>query len=292
MINTGSSSQGRDPARKHGRVAAFAALATACALVAGCLSTTPTPAPTSSPQASAPASPPATASVTATPVPTPGPSPALPQGDEPVVLDPAQFVAVIDHPFWPMIPGSRWVYRETDLDGTVQQVEVTVTSETRDILGITATVVRDVVTEGGELVEDTTDWYGQDAAGNLWYLGEDTKEYENGKVSSTAGTWMAGVDGAQPGIVLPADPQDDVVYRQEYHRGQAEDAAEILSLDERAEVPFGAFDGVLMTKDYTPLEPTLLEHKFYARGVGPVLVLAVSGGTSREELMSFEPGQR
>ena len=147
-----------------------------------------------------------------------------------------------------MAPGSRWVYRETDADGAAQQVEVTVTGETKEILGIPATVVHDLVTEDGQTVEDTLDWYAQDASGNLWYLGEDTKEYENGEVVSTEGSWEAGVDGAQPGIILPADPQVGMAYRQEYYAGQAEDAAEILSLDEHVEVPFGTFDDVLETR--------------------------------------------
>jgi hypothetical protein len=218
-----------------------------------------------------------------------GPSP-LPQGPQRVELDPSDFVATIDHPFWPLKPGSRWLYREAAGDGTVQRVEVTVTDQKRDILGIQATVVHDVVTEDGQVVEDTFDWYGQDRSGNLWYLGEDTKEYEGGKVVSTSGSWEAGVDGAQAGIILPAKPVVGLAYRQEYYQGQAEDSAKILSLDELAEVPFGSFDHVLMTKDYTPLEPKLLEHKFYARGVGPVLAIAVSGGADREELVSYTAG--
>jgi len=213
---------------------------------------------------------------------------SLPQGSEPASLDPADFTTRIDNPYWPMTPGSRWVYSETDAEGNVQQVEVTVTSETKTILGIDARVVHDVVTEDGELVEDTYDWYAQDAEGNIWYLGEDTKEYGNGKLKSTEGSWEAGVDGAQPGIILPGRPAVGMSYRQEYLEGQAEDAAEVQSLDETATVPYGSFDGVLMTKDYTPLTPDLVEHKFYARGVGPVLALTVSGGSDREELVSFE----
>jgi hypothetical protein len=222
--------------------------------------------------------------------PSPGqtsPSP-LPQGAEEVQLDPANFVSTIDHPYWPMKPGGKWVYRESAADGTSQRVEVTVTADTKSILGIQATVVHDVVTEDGQLIEDTFDWYAQDSLGNLWYLGEDTKEYEEGKVVSTKGSWEAGVDGAQAGIILPASPQVGMVYRQEHYAGQAEDEAKILSLDELAEVPFGSFDHVLMTKDYTPLEPNLLEYKFYAQGVGPVLVVAISGGSDREELVSFK----
>ena len=219
------------------------------------------------------------------------PSLALPQGSEPVELDPALFAGVaLDHPYWPMAPGSRWIYRETDAEGIEQQVEVTVTDETKEILGIPATVVHDVVTEDGETIEDTLDWYAQDSLGNLWYLGEDTKEYEAGEVVSTEGSWEAGVDGAQPGIILPANPRVGQAYRQEYFAGQAEDAAEVISLDEHVEVPFGTFDNVLETRDLTPIEPDVEEHKFYAPGVGPVEVRQTSGGSSHEVLVTFEPG--
>ncbi|MGH3039415.1 MAG: hypothetical protein ACRDLZ_08430 [Gaiellaceae bacterium] len=216
-------------------------------------------------------------------------APRLPQGDEPLTLDPADFESGIDHPYWPMAPGSRWVYRETDGQGGVQKVVVTVTDKAKTILGIRATVVHDVVSEDGEVVEDTYDWYAQDRWDNVWYLGEETTEYDNGK-TNTAGSWEAGVDGAQAGVILPGAPEVGLAYRQEQYAGEAEDAGEILSLDERAQVPFGSFEGVLMTKDWTPLEPEILEHKFYAKGIGPVLVLAVSGASDREELLSFEPG--
>jgi hypothetical protein len=215
---------------------------------------------------------------------------ALPQGGEPVELDPADFVAEIDNPYWPMSPGSTWIYRETDAEGAEQRVEVTVTDRTKTILGIEATVVHDVVTEDGELIEDTFDWYAQDTTGNVWYLGEATEEFENGKVTTTAGSWEAGVDGAQAGIIVPADPEVGMTYQQEYYAGEAEDEGEILSLDERAEVPFGSFDNLLMTKDTTPLEPDILEHKFYAEGIGPILALGLSGGVSREELLRYESG--
>ena len=212
----------------------------------------------------------------------------LPQGSEPVELDPADFTIEIDNPYWPMKPGSRWILRETDPDGTNQRVEITVTDQTKTIAGIEARVIRDTVTEDGKLVEDTFDWYAQDSSGNIWYLGEATKEYENGKVKSTAGSWEAGVDGAQGGILIPAEPKPGLTYRQEYHEGEAEDAAEVLSIDELAEVPYGSFKSVLMTKDYTPLEPKLLEHKFYAPGVGLVLAVEISGGAKRVELLRFE----
>ena len=200
----------------------LAAATALVAAVAACGTSNQTEAPVSltplPPETAQPASaPPAT---------SPPPSFALPQGSDTIELDPSLFAGVpLDHPFWPMAPGSRWVYRETDADGVEQQVEVTVTDKTRDIAGIPATEVHDLVTEDGEPVEDTLDWYAQDTLGNLWYLGEDTKEYENGKVVSTEGSWEAGVDGAQAGIILPADPQVGQAYRQEYYAGQAEDEA-------------------------------------------------------------------
>lgn len=215
-----------------------------------------------------------------------GGGPALPTGSDPVELDPTTFSTTIDKPYWPMKPGTTWIYRETE-GGRELKVEVTVTDETRTVMGIEARVVHDVVTEDGQLVEDTLDWYAQDSDGNVWYLGEDTKEYENGKVVTTAGSWEAGVDGAQPGIVVPATPEVGTTYRQEYYAGEAEDSATVLSLDERVEVPAGEFAEVFMTKDFTPLDVKILEHKFYARGVGPVLVLGISGGSGREELVEI-----
>lgn len=256
------------------------------ALVAACAAPGDTSAPRSPSVPATASAPPPPSTAAATPSPSPTALP-LPQGSDPLELDPADFVATIDNPFWPMAIGNAWTYRETDAEGAEQKVEVTVTDDTKEIEGITATVVHDVVTEDGELVEDTLDWYAQDAAGNIWYLGEDTKEYEGGEVVSTEGSWTAGVDGALAGILLPADPEVGMTYRQEYYAGEAEDAAEILSLDEHVEVPFGTYDGVLMTKDFTPLDPDVVEHKFYARGVGPVQVIAVSGGSSREELITF-----
>ena len=153
-------------------------------------------------------------------------SAGLPQGAEPVELDPADFTTEIDNEFWPMAVGSRWVYEETAGSGPAQRVVVTVTDETKRIAnGVEARVVRDVVSEHGKPVEITDDWYAQDAEGNIWYLGERTGEYENGKLVTRAGSFEAGVDGAQAGIIMPADPQPGMAYRQEYYEGEAEDRA-------------------------------------------------------------------
>lgn len=203
----------------------------------------------------------------------------------PAEAQPTGFTTKIDNPYWPMTPGSRWVYREG-----AQRVTVTVTSRTKRVAsGIKARVVRDRVTEDGKLVEDTLDWYAQDSKGNIWYLGEDTKEYENGKVTTTEGSWEDGRDGARRGLIMPAKPRPGMRYRQEYYKGEAEDQAKVLRLDASVTVPFGSFDNVLKTRDYTRLEPDAAEHKYYVRGVGPVLAISLKS-REREELVSFRAG--
>jgi hypothetical protein len=252
----------------------------------------PTAAPSatagaSSAASASPSAPVVSASPSVTPAASASPGAGLPQGSDPVNLDPADFVAVIDNPWWPMAVGSEWEYRETDTEGGEMKIVVTVTDQTKQILGITATVVHDIATENGDTVEDTFDWYAQDSAGNIWYLGEDTKEYENGQVSSTEGSWEAGVDGAQPGIVMPAQPAVGMAYRQEYYANQAEDQAQVLSVNEQAEVAAGSYQDLVMTKEFTPLEPDILEYKWYAHGVGEVLAITVSGGSDHEELVRY-----
>lgn len=224
----------------------------------------------------------------------PSPSPSaeaaglsvLPQGDDPVDLDPADFTTEIDNPYFPLVPGTRLTYREIDEEGKKLKVVVIVTSETKRIAnGITARVVRDTVTKEGEIIEDTFDWYAQDSDGNVWYMGEDTAEFENGKIKTKKGSFEAGVDGALPGIIMPADPQPGLAYREEYYKGEAEDNGEVLSTDELADVPFGHFDNMLLTKETITIEPDVLEYKLWAKGVGVVLVLGISGGGGREELV-------
>ena len=144
-------------------------------------------------------------------------------------LDPADFTTEIDNPWWPMKPGSRWVYRETDTEGANQKVVVTVTNRTKTIAnGVEARVVHDVVTEDGKFVEVTDDWYAQDKDGNIWYLGEDTTEYENGKPVSTPARSRPASTEPRPGSSCPRSPSPGMTYRQEYYKGEAEDEAEII----------------------------------------------------------------
>ena len=215
-----------------------------------------------------------------------GSTPALPRSDEPVELDPTDFTADVTNPWFPLEPGTRWTYRETTEDREVVRVVVTATSVTRKIAnGVTARVVRDTVTLDGDIIEDTLDWYAQDAAGTVWYLGEDTAEFENGEVSTREGSFEAGVDGAQAGVIMPAAPEVGMSYRQEYYEGKAEDNGEVLALGQQASVPAGPYDDLVKTADTTPLEPDVLEHKYYASGVGLVLTIDREGG-GREELLS------
>jgi hypothetical protein len=207
-----------------------------------------------------------------------------PQGRDPVELDPADFTKRIDNPYLPWAPdgkpGRKWEYRSPD-----ERVVVTVTSKKKTVAGIDALVVNDTVTDNnGDLVEVTDDWYAQDKEGNVWYLGEDVKDYKDGKVVSTGGSWEHGVDGAYAGIAMPAEPRPGLAYRQEYYEGEAEDRGKVLSLRESVTVPFGSFDNVLETEDTTPLEPDVIEHKYYAKRVG----LVRSGG--KEQLVSFARG--
>ena len=197
---------------------------------------------------------------------------------------PGRFSTTIDNPYLPMKPGTRMVYRTTDGDEHGREV-VRVTHRTRVVDGVTVRVVRDRAYVGGDLVEDTRDFYAQDRRGNVWYFGENTKTLENGTVTSTKGSWLAGVNRAMPGIVMEADPQVGDRYAQEDAPGVAEDRAKVLSLDAHATVPYGSFDGLLKTKDFSPLEPSVVEHKKYLRGVGSILEKEVKGGQERLALV-------
>lgn len=217
--------------------------------------------------------------------------PVTAQGNEPYnpVIDPANFVEGVDHPYFPLVPGTTSVY-EGETDEGLEHIEVTVTDDTREVMGITCIVVRDTVWVDGELAEDTYDWFAQDVDGNVWYMGEDTTEYENGEPAGHGGAWEAGVDGALPGIVMQAAPEPGEPYRQEYYPGEAEDMAQVLRIDDSVTVAYGSFEGVVVTQEWNPLEPGVTELKYYVEGIGLVLEEVVEGETGRIELMDITTG--
>jgi len=198
-------------------------------------------------------------------------------------VSPEDLQATVNNPLFPLPLGARWVYEAETPDG-LERIEVIVKHEPKDVWGTTATSVQDTVTVDGEIVEDTTDWYAQDSDGHVWYMGEDTCEFEDGECVLHAGAWTAGVDGALPGVVMLDDPQLDDVYRQEYYEGEAEDYAIVVSLDETVEVPAGSFTNCLKTRDKSAIDPTLDEFKYYCPGIGNVLV---EEGDVRVELVEY-----
>jgi hypothetical protein len=206
-------------------------------------------------------------------------------------INPADFTTMIDNKYFPLKPGTTFVYEGTVTENhqdITERDEMAVTHDTKQIMGVECVEVNDKVWEEGKLIEQTFDWYAQDREGNVWYFGEDSKEYENGKVVSTKGSWEAGVDGAKPGIIMQAHPKVGQIYRQEYYKGEAEDMAQVLDLNGSAKVPYGSFDHVLVTKDWNPLEPNLLEHKYYAAGLGNIMEISVKGPPERIELVEVK----
>lgn len=211
-------------------------------------------------------------------------------GDYHPDIDPADFVDTVSNPFLPLLPGSRWTYRAVNDEGDVETIEVTVLDERRTVMGVSTVVVRDVVSIDDEVIEDTFDWFAQDRDGNVWYFGEDTTEYADGK-PDTSGSWEAGIDGALPGIVMPAEPTvTGTGYRQEYLPGEAEDMGEVIATSGSVSTEFGTFDDVIVTRDWTPLEPDVVEEKTYARGVGMVHESKTSGESETVELVEFVAG--
>ena len=208
-------------------------------------------------------------------------------GDYSVELAPDDFVASIDNPYYPLTPGTRWVYEARLPDGTRERNEVEVLTETREVNGVIATVVHDTVWVDDVLVEETYDWYAQDTDGNVWYLGEDVNNYDGGVLVDHAGSWEWGQDGALPGVIMWADPAAhiDQLYYQEYYAGEAEDTGTVLSVSERVAVPFGSFENVVSTHDTSALDPDLQEHKFYAAGIGLIKEIDLTAG---EEVVLVE----
>jgi hypothetical protein len=205
--------------------------------------------------------------------------------DQKAQLDATQFVAVVDHPFFPLTPGTVYRFVATSDEETQ---EVAVLPDRKRILGIDATVVRDRVWKGKKLKEETFDWFAQDVEGNVWYMGEDTRAILPLGLKSRAGSWEAGKDGAQAGIIMKARPVVGEEYRQEYYAGKAEDMGKVVSLNESVTVPYGSFQGCLKTEDWTPLEKNTLENKYYCRGVGLVLELNAKRPVERNELTAVK----
>jgi len=195
------------------------------------------------------------------------------------------YTATVDNPWFPLRPGVRYVYAGVK-DGQPSRDVVTVTHRVRSIAGVPCVVVRDRLYLRGRLRERTTDWYSQDSRGNVWYFGEQTAEVDaHGRVTSTEGTWTAGVDGARPGIYMPAQPRVGETGRQELYRGHAEDHFKVLGLFRT--VTGAGRRSALLTQEWTPLEPGTLDHKLYVRGVGTVLEHTERGGDEHAELVAI-----
>jgi hypothetical protein len=202
--------------------------------------------------------------------------------------DPGDFVGRVDNPWFPLVPGTTFVYRGVK-DGKSARDVVTVTHATKTIQGVHCTAVRDRLYLAGRLEERTTDWYAQDRRGNVWYFGEATAELDRaGQVTSTEGSWLAGRDGAQAGIFMTARPMVGQSRRQEYYKGHAEDHFAVVSLRARVSVPYTSSNRALLTKEWTPLEPGTLDHKYYVRGIGNVKEVTVRGPLERSELVSVQ----
>jgi hypothetical protein len=204
-------------------------------------------------------------------------------------IDPTQFVDRIDNRYLPLAPGSRRVY-EGQLDSDTERIELEVTTERKVILGITATGVRDTGYTNGEHAATTMDWYAQDRAGNVWYLGENTQNYENGKPAGTEG-WEAGVEGAQPGNFMLADPKVGTAYREAYRRGQVEDTAEVLRVGVTHAIGLGAYQDVIVVRGWSRLDPEVIEEKYYAPGVGKIYETLTGGRQGGTELVTFTPAR-
>ncbi len=205
-------------------------------------------------------------------------------------ISPDHFVDGITNPYFPINPGDTLYYELSAIEDGIPVFQNTTISITNDIMvisGINCMVVHDVVIEDGELAEDTYDWYAQDKFGNVWYFGEDTKKYNPDGTFSTEGSFKNGVDGAVAGIIMLANPEAHIGhhYKQEDYPGHAQDNARVISVDETVTVVYGTFTGCLKTEERSPLEPGLIEFKYYAPGIGQILATVDVGGTEHEELV-------
>jgi hypothetical protein len=198
-------------------------------------------------------------------------------------IDTAQLSAEVDNPLFPLPVGATWNYQAPGPDG-LEEIAVSVEEATIEVWGAQVRVVRDTASIDGEMIEDTRDWYAQDQDGNVWYMGEDTAEYENGQVVTTEGSWTSGESGALPGVIMLGDPQVGLAYRQEYLAGEAEDYAEVVSLDETVEVGDQTYTGCLKTNDLSAVED-LNEFKYYCPHIGNVMT---EEADTTESLISYD----
>jgi hypothetical protein len=218
---------------------------------------------------------------------TAGASGATTQGASVSHVNPSDFTTKIDNKYFPLKRGTTYIYRGKS-EGNAERDLMTVTNSTKWIQGVKCVVVNDRVFVKGKLEEKTYDWYAQDEKGNVWYFGENSKEYKNGKVVSTKGSWEAGKHGARQGIIMQAHPKVGQTYHQEYSKGVAEDMAKVLERNGSAKVPYGSFHHVLVTKEWSPLDSGVFEHKKYAAGVGNVKEVAVKGPSETLELVKVK----
>lgn len=203
------------------------------------------------------------------------------------MLDPKTFAKKIDNPYFPLIPGTTSTYSgKKDKKNAVDIVEVT--NNTKKILGVACREVHDRLYLNGALAEETLDWYAQDRAGTVWYFGEATRTLNPaGRVVSTEESFRAGVNGARPGIMMPAHPTVGATYQQEYYKGHAEDHFKVMSMSANVTVPAGSYKDTLLTNEWTPLEPGALSGKNYARGVGTIREFDIRGGDEHLELVTI-----
>ena len=221
------------------------------------------------------------------------PGPAIHSGAGPgwpKLLHPGDFVRRVDNPWFPLEPGSFWRYRGAK-DGEHMTDVVRIAKGTKRILGVRTTVVHDTVLVGGRPEEETFDYYAQDRHGNVWYFGEDTKELNaSGKVVSREGSFRAGRDGARAGLYIPGHPKVGQSARQEFFKGHAEDHFRVIDRQARVSVPFVTTRHALRTREWTPLEPGVVDNKYYVHGVGTVREFAVKGPVEKLHLVDFRRG--
>jgi hypothetical protein len=217
-----------------------------------------------------------------------GPNATSRHGSGAGAINPEEFVSGVNNPWFPLTPGTTLRYKgEKDGKPAIDVFEVT--HRTKTIQGVTTTVIHDQLLLGGKLEEVTTDWYAQDRKGNVWYFGEATKTLDaHGRVTSTEGSWEAGVRGARPGVFVPGDSHVGQTGQQEFFKGEAEDHFTVLSLNASVRVPYVSSDRALKTKEFTPLEPKVLDNKYYVLGIGTVLEVAIKGPVERLELISVK----